>query len=213
MIRSKYLAELISTCLLVFLTTGAAISSVVYNFPPGWVVAIITGMVVAILILMFGSISGAHMNPAVTAALYIDGKIEKKDALLYFLMQFLGAVIGAFFLRMIFGKAVTHANTLPAVPISKAVLIEIIISAGLMLSIFIAILLTKSLALTALIIGTAVSLMIFAAGELTGASMNPARSFGPALASGNGSFLWIYLLAPVLGTCLISILKRRYFKV
>lgn len=163
-------------------------------------VCLLWGIAVAFAILSAGRIAESHYNPAVTLALVFAGKFSRTRSVEHIVAQITGAILASIILYIIFPKNPTLGSTLPSVSPWAAAGIEIVISFALMSSIaLIEILNIKSKILPAIIIGSAVMLMAYFAGPLTGASMNPARSIGPALISGHTEYLWLYLIAPVIG--------------
>lgn len=194
----NYISEAISTFFLVLIGTGSVI---VDSSTGGQItlagISVITGVIVALMILMFGSVSGAHMNPAVTIALAWNGTIDKREIPPYMLAQAIGAFAGSFMLNIIFSKSHTLGETIPSVNIFLAFLIEVVLTMFLML-----VILTvsgKKIFQAAWIIGAAVALGIFAGGNYSGGSMNPIRSLAPAVLNDNLNSLWIFLTAPFIG--------------
>jgi aquaporin Z len=147
-----------------------------------------------------GHISGAHFNPAVTAGFWLSGRFPGRDVLPYALAQLSGAIAGALFLRAVLGADVRAAATVPHVPVLSAFMIEIVLTFFLMLVIM-AVATDHRVASPAagLAVGLTVGFDALMAGPLTGASMNPARSFGPAVASGVWDAHWLYWAGPLLG--------------
>ena len=207
----KIAGEIISTFFLVFIGTGAVI---VNHLSCGKVtlvgISIITGAVVSIMIILFGSWSGAHMNPAVTIALAKKGELDKKDILPYIMAQAIGAFAGSCFLRIIFSNSRTLGETLPSVNIYLAFLIEVGITFFLM-SVILFVSSTKH-PYSAWIIGLAVAIGIFVGGNYSGGSMNPIRSLSPAFINNNISQVWIFLTAPFLGALLAVVVLKSYIK-
>lgn len=202
---SKYFAEGIGTFILVFCGTCAIAVDQLY---PGTIghtgIALTFGLVVMVVVYAIGSFSGAHINPAVSLAFYVSGRFSGKKLLPYILAQSIGAVMASFTLALLLNPP-TLGATLPAkeLSISQAVIIEVILTFVLMFVIIHVATGIKEIGATAgIAIGGAVALDALFAGPLTGASMNPARSLGPALISGNLHDLWIYLVAPSVGAVL-----------
>ena len=198
----KYLAEFLGTFILVFFGTGSVIVNEQYNGALGLVgISLTFGIIIIAIIYSLGSISGAYINPAVTIALWFGKLIDRKEALLYVLAQFFGAIIASLLLKFIFPNNLGLGATNPSGSIMQTAIIETICTFILMLTILGS---TKSgtketKAFAGLVIGLLVTGLIFFAGPISGGSFNPARSFAPALISRNFSYIWIYLTTPVFG--------------
>lgn len=189
--KNANLAEFLGTFALVLIGPGA-ISIQLSNF---WI-AFAFGMVVSLMIACFGKISGAHINPAVSLGFYFVSK--NKDFLRYIPYQILGGISASFLIWILIPGNQNYGETLPSGTIHSTLTIEVVITFLLMLSILI-IGKTKRFFLIAPIVGLVVFLAAYFAGPYTGASMNPARSIGPAIVSGEYEALWIYILAPPVG--------------
>ena len=198
----KYLAEFLGTFILVFFGTGSVIVNEQYNGALGLVgISLTFGIIIIAIIYSLGSISGAYINPAVTIALWFGKLIDRKEALLYVLAQFFGAIIASLLLKFIFPNNLGLGTTNPSGSIMQTAIVETICTFVLILTILGS---TKSgtketKALAGLVIGLLVTGLIFFAGPISGGSFNPARSFAPALISRNFSYIWIYLTTPVFG--------------
>jgi len=200
----KYCSEFIGTFFLVFAGTGAII---VNDLTGGQIthlgVALTFGLVVMVMIYSIGNVSGAHMNPAVTLGFLISGRLEKHHTFPYIASQFLGAICASLTLRMLFLNHPALGTTIPSVSIFQAFVMETLLSFLLMFVILNVATTTQEKNLMAgVVVGSTIALEALFAGPITGASMNPARSFGPALVSGHLQYVWIYLTAPVLGAIL-----------
>jgi aquaporin Z len=194
----KNLAEFISTFFLVFIGTGAVILDHVTNGSVTLAgISLITGLVVSLMIIFFGKWSGAHMNPAVTLSLAAGGKFFRKDIIPYLLAQAAGALLASFTLRRIFPGSTTLGETVPTISGLWAFSFEFVITFFLMTVILICA--RKKIKYDAWIIGAYVALGIFAGGPYCGGSMNPVRSFAPAVMNSNTEMLWIYLTGPFIG--------------
>ena len=198
----KLLAEFLGTFILVFAGTGAIISN---DFSGGAVthpgIALTFGLVVMSMIYTFGDVSGAHLNPAVTIAFAASGRLPWKTVPSYAAAQTLGAIAASSLLRSQFPSHPTLGATLPSGSASQSFIFEFILSAILMLTILRVSTGAREKGITAAIaIGSIIGLEAMFAGPISGASMNPARSLAPALVSGNTQHLWLYLIAPTLGT-------------
>jgi MIP family channel proteins len=206
------LAEFLGTFYLCF----AGIGAILCNTPavgaaPGLLgIALAHGLALSVAVNVFGGESGAHFNPAVTAGFLVTGRITPPLAAAYVIAQLLGATTAAGFCRSIFpADAVSAANLgipLPAAWATTATVLtaEFIMTYLLMTSIFGTAVDDRGRAVKigGFGIGLTVAFDILCGGPVTGASMNPARSFGPALVSGTWHDFWIYLAGPLVGACL-----------
>jgi len=167
------------------------------------------GLVIMVMIAAVGHLSGAHFNPAVTVAFALTRHFPWRDVPLYLVGQLLGAVGGAWVLRLLLGPAAGLGATLPAGSPLQALAIEVLLTAVLMFVIVSVATDTRAVGqLAAIAIGGTVALDALWGGPLTGASMNPARSFGPALVAGLWRAHWIYWLGPFAGASLGAILYQ-----
>lgn len=200
----KLLAEFLGTFILVFAGTGAIVINEVSGGAIGHAgIALTFGMVVLAMIHTFGDVSGAHLNPAVTLAFAAAGRFPRRGVPGYLLAQVAGALAASGMLAVMFPESTTLGATLPAGPESRSFVLEVVLTAILMLTILSVSTGAREKGATAgLAIGMVVGLEAMFAGPISGASMNPARSLGPALVSGNLAHLWIYLLAPAAGALL-----------
>lgn len=198
----RLLSELIGTFTLVFAGTGAIVINDVSGGAIGHAgVALTFGLVVMAMIYTHGETSGAHLNPAVTLAFAVAGRSGWKEVPRYLLAQAAGAMAASALLKVLFPAHATLGATLPSGSVMQSFVLEVVLSAVLMLTILSVSTGAKEKGITAAIaIGGVVGLEAMFAGPICGASMNPARSLGPALVSGHLEHLWIYLTAPVLGT-------------
>jgi len=202
----RYLAEAIGTFALVFCGTGAIVINDVTNGAVSHVgIAITFGLIVMAMIYSFGSISGAHINPAVTIAFSFTDRFNKKDLVPYLLAQLLGAFLASGVLRYLFQEHENLGATLPYGTSGQSFILEVILTYFLMLVIIFVSQNKEVTNLTGIAVGATVLLEAMFAGPITGASMNPARSIAPAVVSGNISELWIYILAPIIGAILASL--------
>ena len=203
------LAELLGTFLLCFIGIASILSTTAAVGGGGGLVAVALahGLAVTLAVHIFGGISGAHINPAVTIGMLATGRIRLPLAALYVVAQLAGGVAGAAICRAIFpADAATAAMLgipLPATwaSTSTVLLVEFVLTFLLMMAVFGTAVddRGKTVKIGAFGIGLMVAIDILAGGPVTGASMNPARSFGPALVAGHWAFHWMYWVAPVLG--------------
>ncbi len=197
-------AEFTGTFVLVAVGTGA-VALGASNFG----VALAFGCAVGGMILLFGKVSGAHLNPVVSIAFALQGKLEKRNLLPYLIAQCLGAAAGAF-LVYVLNNGVA-GMTLPKETLSTSLAfgIETGITFVLMFMILRApCIVGTSIQRIALLVGATVGVNAYLFGPMTGASMNPARTIGPAWVAGNSEYLWLYLLAPVIGGLIALAIHR-----
>lgn len=195
-------AEVFATFCLVFGGPGAAVitKAVASGYGIGGI-ATASGLAVAVMIFCVGHISGAHMNPAVTIAFAAGRHFPIRDVVPYCIAQLVGAVLASVALRGLFGRnldaAVTHPHFVGQI---SALWLEIGLTAVLMTVVLAVATDTRAVgALAAVAIGAVVIINVLLIGPVTGASMNPARSFGPALVAGDWRNFWIYVVGPTLG--------------
>ena len=197
----KSISEILGTFALVFCGTGAI---VIDQESGGMVthvgVAITFGLIVMSMIYAFGDISGAHLNPAVSIAFAIGGKLPGRLLGVYVLSQLCGAFLASAILKILFAKNEFLGSTIPAGSDLQSFFLEFILTFFLMLVINSVASGSQERGLFAgIAIGSVVLLEAMFAGPICGASMNPARSLAPAVISGHTEHVWIYLFAPILG--------------
>lgn len=178
-------------------------------------VALASGLTIAVMVAAAGHISGGHYNPAVTFGLFLGGKIGGMKAAAYILVQLAGAVVAALFLREIFGGVtadvgvprVLYEGDFMILGRQNAFIIEAVLAFFLVYVICgTAVDSRGAHTIAPLAIGFTITAEIMVAGPLTGAAMNPARHFGPALVQGQWADTWIYWLAPLSGAAIASVL-------
>jgi len=202
-LHKKLLAEALGTFGIVF----AGTSAIVLNDLSGAVfhmgVALIFGLAVFAMIFALGDISGAHFNPAVTIGLYLARRISGKTIVPYILSQITGALMASIFLHLLFPAHETLGSTIPTGSLAQSWMLESMLTTGL---VYVILTVTRSGSknriTAAMAIGGVVALAALFAGPISGASMNPARSLGPAVVSGNIEVLWLYFTAPILGAAI-----------
>lgn len=238
-LAKKAIAEFIGTFFLVFLGTGAAVITLMisagqstpnsFNIGIGvlgglgdWLaIGLAFGIAIMACIYVFGRISGCHINPAVTIGLWSIGKFPSRDVVPYIVAQLAGASLASFLLAFSIGMgAVTTGGLGATAPFSgigyfQAILVEAIGTFLLMITIMgVAVDRKATPGFAGLIIGLTVAGIITTLGNITGASLNPARTFGPYLGdlilAGNNlwSFFPIYVIGPVVGAILAAVLYR-----
>lgn len=207
----KYLAELIGTFALVFCGTGAIVINQETNGSVSHVgIAITFGLIVMAMIYALGSISGAHLNPAVSIAFVIARRFPLKELLPYIISQIVGALLASLVLKFLFPGNELLGSTIPAGSVWQSFVLELLLTFFLMLVIINVATGSKEQGMFAgLAIGSTVLLEAMFAGPVCGASMNPARSLAPAVVSGHIGHVWIYLIATTLGA-IIAIPIWRY---
>ncbi|MDP2387688.1 MAG: aquaporin [Bacteroidota bacterium] len=211
----KYLAELIGTFMLVFCATGAGIANEASKGTITHVgVAITCGLIILSMIYALGDISGAHLNPAVSIAFAAAKRFSWSQVIPYSIAQTAGAVLASLSLKLLFPSSEFLGATMPSGSLTQSFVMEIILAVILMFVILAVSTGAKEKGITAgIAIASVVGLEIMFAGPICGASMNPARSFGPAIMSGHMEHFWIYLSAPVIGmliaTGLYNVIKEQ----
>ncbi len=206
----RYVAESLGTFALVFAGTGAVVADALSGGAVTQVgISIVFGAIVMMMVVAFGPISGAHINPAVTIALWAAREFEGREVVPYILSQCVGAIAASGLLLWMYPATPTLGQTLPIGAAAPAFVMEVFLTTLLMLVILACAVGHRLTAFFAgLTIGGAVTLCALFGGPLTGASMNPARSLGPALVSGDLSTLWLYWAAPITGALLAVGLYR-----
>lgn len=216
----KYVSELIGTFILVFVGTSTAVMTATSPETNGGVIAVALAFGLSLIGAGYavGHISGGHLNPAVSWAMFLDKRLSLKDFLLYSVSQIVGAILASSIVGFMFSqmKEMTTANyaangfgTMTAM---GALMSEIVLT---FIFVFIILSVTHSKftapGMSVLIIGLSLILLILAGANLSGASLNPARSIGPALFTGELALkeLWVFILGPMLGASL-SVLVYKY---
>ncbi len=195
------LAELVGTFTLVFVGTSAIVVNDITGGAAGLLgIAVAFGMTVSVMIYAIGDVSGAHINPAVTIGFWAAGRFPASRVGPYLVAQFVGGIVAAALVLLFFGNVADLGTTQPSGDLMQTFGLEVVLTFFLMFVIISVVSGSKEKGIMAgLAIGGTVLLDIMFGGPMTGASMNPARSLGPALLSGNLNALWIYFVAPVVG--------------
>jgi MIP family channel proteins len=207
-IKKEHLVELVGTFALIFIGAGTGAIG-----KAGLVgVALAHGLVVAVFTWNFGGVSGSHINPAVTFGMLVAGKMNIKDAIGYWISQLLGAALAAAALMMVLGGAESGLGaTVLAEGVSPAqgIILEAILTFFLVNTFLQTTGKGKAGDLAPLAIGLTLIFVTLMGGPITGASVNPARTFGPALFTGNLGQLWIYIVGPFLGATVAAALSKQ----
>ena len=212
-----FFAELIGTFIVIVFATGSVVLDAKLNGALGLpFIAIAPAIAVAVGVYLFGKISMAHFNPAVTVGFLITNYLERKKGLLmvYLLAEIIGGILASIFIFSVMGNEANLGANAPNYidfPIYVIVGIEILASALLMLVILIVVYTKGAKKFGGIAIGAIVGLDIFVFGLISGASMNPARSLAPAVVSGYYIDLWLYLTAPFIGTSIVAVLLKNKF--
>jgi len=218
--NKKYIVEFLATFILIFAGCGAIVIDSLTGSLGHVGVALTFGFVVSAMIYTFGHISGAHMNPAVTLAFASIDEFEKKDIVGYIVSQILGAITASIVIYILFleeSKSIQElaylGSTIPRGSLMQSFVLEFILTFILMLVICGSAIHGKAIkSFAGLAIGFTVGFEAMFAGPICGASMNPARSFAPALVSGNMETVWIYIMATILGALCASFIYVKYIK-
>jgi MIP family channel proteins len=208
----KCVAEAIGTFTLIFIGIG-----VIYNNPGLLGIALAHGLAIAVMVSATAGISGGHLNPAVTFGLMVGGKIDLKGALAYWVAQLAGAAAAAYLIIGIVGHAIGVPVVAQGTPdlastISQGqgIAIEAVLTFFLVFVVYGSAVDARAPKIGGLAIGLTVALDILFGGPLTGAAMNPARTFGPALASGHWNNHLVYWIGPMLGGLLAGLVYGRF---
>jgi aquaporin Z len=206
----KLAAECLGTFALVFAGTGAIVIDEVTGGGVSHVgIALTFGLIVLAMIYTLGDISGAHINPAVTIGFWAARRFDADKVLPYILSQCAGAFLASAIVRLLFPVNITLGASVPAGSLLQSFILELILTALLMFVILGVSTGAREKGITAgIVVGSVIGLEAMFAGPICGASMNPARSLGPAVLSFHLQSLWIYLAAPTVGA-LVGVLACR----
>ena len=212
--QRKFVAEIIGTFIVVILATGSVVIDTKFDGALGIpFIALAPFIGVAIAVYLFGKISMAHFNPAVTVGFLITRHITKFHLLYYLAAQIIGAFLASLFVKYAIGTEAYLGANVPnyAFPLPLIFGVEILASA-LLMAVILVVVYTKGLkGFSGIVIGGIVGLDIFFLAFISGASMNPARSLAPALLSGVMTNLWLYWTATFIGTSIVALLLRKKF--
>ena len=203
-------AEFIGTFALVFIGAGAgAVSGNIVA------VALAHGLVIVAFAYAYGHISGTHINPAVTIGLWVSREIETTKAVAYIIVQLLGGIVAGFLLGFLLsGQGTSLGATVLAAGVTpvQGLIIELILTFFLVNSVLNAGVSNRAGIMAPVAIGLTLAFSIMMGGNLTGASLNPARTLGPGLASGNMADIWLYFVGPIAGGILAGLLYTYFLK-
>ena len=198
-------AEGLAAFTLVFAGCGAIVSDAQYDGALGTVgVSLVFGLVIMVMVYATGHLSGAHINPAVTIAFTLTRHFPARDAAAYIGAQLAGAIAAALLLLAVWpDQPAALGATVPSVGVGSALVYEALLTAFLMFVIMAVATDTRAVgAAAAIAIGGTIGLDALFGGPVTGASMNPARSLGPALAAGEWQDFWVYVAGPLAGAAI-----------
>ncbi|MFZ5876052.1 MAG: MIP/aquaporin family protein [Nitrospirota bacterium] len=206
----KCLSEYLGTLILVFAGTSAiVVDDVTGGAVSNLGVAIVFGLAVAAMIYAFGDSSGAHINPAVTLALWYAKRFNGTDVVPYVASQIAGALSASAVVYVLFATHPTLGATRPGGTAVGSFVMETVITFFLVLTVIALVTGARRKGVVAASVGGVIGVEAWFAGPISGASMNPARSIGPALVSGQVDVLWIYIAAPIIGACLAVVCCRH----
>jgi aquaporin Z len=219
-------AELLGTAILVYIAVGVAtiVISKTDSFAAGVVAtALAFGLVLLVLAYVLGPISGCHINPAVTIGVWLSGRIPLAEAAWYWLAQFIGGIVGALLLWGTLSTSPSYSRKTTGlgtdgwgsashfgINVGGAFLVEVILTAIFVFAVLTATSETANAATAGIVIGLALTTVHLVGIPLTGTSVNPARSLGPALVVGGQALnqVWLFIVAPLIGGALAAGLHR-----
>ncbi|MBQ9308443.1 MAG: MIP family channel protein [Clostridia bacterium] len=210
----KYLAECLGTFVLVFFACGTAAALGCNGADPNaayFLTALAFGLVIVAMAYSIGHISGCHINPAVSIGMLVSGRMSLKDFIGYVVAQFVGAILGAAALRGVLGsESGLGTNGLYNGSIGASLIIEVILTFVFVFAILGVTSKEKDSSVAGLVIGLTLTLVHILGIHFTGTSVNPARSFGPALFVGGEALanVWVFLVAPLVGGILAALVWK-----
>jgi MIP family channel proteins len=215
-LASVLTAEALGTFLFFFVGMGAVVLGTHTGDGAGGLlgVALAHGLALAVLVSALGSVSGAHFNPAVTFAVWIAGRIEPVRAGLYVAVQLVAAVAAGLALRLVFPESSWEPTAIGAPALGEGIgpvagiAVEAVLTILLVVAVFGTAIDRRAPKIGGLAIGLAVAADILMGGPLTGAAMNPARWFGPAVASGTFADWYVWWIGPLLGAAVAALIYR-----
>jgi aquaporin Z len=221
----KYLAEFLGTFVLVLMGTGSAVVAGKEIGVLG--IALAFGLSVLVMVYAIGKISGCHINPAITIAMLLNGKIPSKDAIIYIIVQCTGAIIASALLLAIMtglpGYQVAPGNLgangygtgyLGGYSLTSAFIVEVVTTFIFLMVIFGATSRKAPAGFAGIAIGLSLAMIHMVTIPITGTSVNPARSLGPAVVAGGTALaqLWLFLVAPVIGAVIAAVVWKYLFE-
>jgi MIP family channel proteins len=209
-------AEGVGTFLFFFVGMGSVIlNDHLGDGGPGLVgVALAHGLALAVMVSALGAVSGGHFNPAVTVGVWLSGRLEPIRAVAYVAAQLVGGVAAGLALRLVFPEDSWSPSSIglpvigDGISIVAAIVIEAVLTVVLLIAVFGTAIDPRAPKIGGLAIGLAVAADILMGGPLTGAAMNPARWFGPAVASGNFADGYVWVIGPLLGAAIAAVIYR-----
>jgi MIP family channel proteins len=219
-LSKQCVAEFIGTFALIFIGVGVIANHSNLNSNAGLLaVALAHGLTIAVMVSATGGISGGHLNPAVTFGLFVGGKIDGKRMLAYWIAQLAGAIVAAALVALLLGSAEVPGKELvfkgtPAVgkgaTAIQSIGIEAVLTFFLVFVVYGSAVDMRAPKIGGLAIGLTVTLDILFGGPFTGAAMNPARTFGPAIISGQWENHFVYWLGPLIGGAIAGLVYGRF---
>lgn len=219
----KYVAEFLGTFVLVFIACGVAVVSNANLVAT----AFAFGLVVLAMVYAIGPISGCHINPAISVGMLVAGKMKGKDCLMYIIAQFLGAIVGAGLLLAVLSGTDTYSLTRSSYPfhglgqngygepfsLGACFLAEVLLTAIFLFAIFGSTSKAAPKGFAGISIGLTLTFVHLLGIPITGTSVNPARSFGPALFVRGDAIkeYWLFLIAPILGAIVAALIWKLFF--
>lgn len=208
----KSVAEFIGTLVLVLVACGvAAVSGCVFPEAGYVATALAFGLVIVAMAYSIGNVSGCHINPAVSIAMLVSGKMTVKEFLAYIVSQFLGALAGAGILAYFMGSTeALGQNGLYNGDVVKSLIVEVILTFIFVLAILGVTSKVENSGVAGIVIGLSLVLVHLIGIPFTGTSVNPARSFGPALLVGGEALanVWVFIVAPLVGGVLAAVVYK-----
>jgi MIP family channel proteins len=214
--QAAIVAEAIGTFLFFFVGAGAVVVASEAGAGGGGLVgvALAHGLVLAVLVSAFGSISGGHFNPAVTFAIWVSGGIATKRAAIYWVAQLVGALAAGFALRLVLAESMWRPSDIGSPALADGItpltgiVIEAVLTMVLVFAVFGTAIDRRAPRIGGTAIGLAVAADILIGGPITGAAMNPARWFGPAVAAGAFDDWYVWWIGPLLGAAFAAVIYR-----
>ena len=213
--QKKFLAEIIGTFIVVVTASGSVVMDAKFGGIFGLsFIALAPFVGVAVGVYIFGKISMAHFNPAVTIGYLITRHISKRELFNYLVAEITGALLASVFVKLTIGNYANLGANAPDYNFSLFLIFGVEVAASaLLMAVILVVVYTKGLkGFSGIAIGGIVGLDIFFLAFISGASMNPARSLAPALFSGAVNDLWLYWTAPFIGTSIVALLLREKFR-